>query len=188
VKHTSSPTLHIFTFSRFWIWVFLLLLSAVLFYGLISLPPAGETNPTFHVASRYLDRGTDETGMACSFLAVLLDYRSFDLALLSLFFLSVTLTVLLFLTAENISLTRLKWGWVWLSLFSSLALLVLGCFSFKNGGNFMDYQFWAVVFGPSARTNGAWITGLLVFLNVASSLMWTRIVLARGKEKRFDTE
>jgi hypothetical protein len=184
VKHTGSSTPVIFVFSRFIVWIFLLLLSSLLFYGLVSLPAPGDTNPTFHVASRYLDRWSDETGFNSSFLAVLLDYRSFDLILCNLFFLSVTLMAFLFGVVENLPFRPLEWLWAWISLLSSLTLLVLGCVGLKDGSNFMDYEFWSGVFGPSARSHGAWITGALVLLTVASSLMWIGKVWILGKEKR----
>lgn len=170
--------------SRFWVWILLLLLGAILFYGLISLPPLGDANPTFHVASRYLDRGLDETGFESSFFAVLLDYRSFDLVLFNLFFLSVTLTAFLFSVVESLPFRPLEGLWAWSSILSSIALLVLGLVGLKDGSNFMDYEFWSVFFGPSARSHGAWITGALVLLTVASSLMWLRKVWILGKEKR----
>jgi hypothetical protein len=170
--------------SRSRVWILLFLLGAILFHGLISLPPKGDTNPTFHVASRYLDRGSDETGFHSSFLAVLLDYWSFDLILLSLFFLSVTLMAFLFSAVENLPFRPSEWLWSWISLLSSLALLVLGWVGLKDGSNFMDYEFWSGIFGPSARSRGAWITGALVLLTVVSSLMWIWKVGILGKEKR----
>jgi len=182
VKQTKSLSSR--PFSRSWVWILLLLLSATLFYGLISLPPWGDINPTFHVASRYLDRGLDETGLKSSFFAVLLDYRSFDLVLLNLFFLSVTLTAFLFCVVENLPFRPLEWLWAWSSLLSSLTLLVLGWVGLKDGSNFMDYEFWSGVFGPSARSHGAWITGALVLLTVVSSLIWVGKVWALGREKR----
>ncbi|HXL72067.1 MAG TPA: hypothetical protein VN963_00440 [bacterium] len=169
---------------RFWVWILLLLLSATLFHGLVSLPPPGDTNPTFHAASRYLDRSADETGFTCSFLAVLLDYRSFDLVLLSLFFMSVTLMALLLSAVENLPLRVSGRVWTWASLSSSLTLLVVGSIGLKDGSNFMDYEFWAGVFGSSARAYGAWITGGLVLLTVASSLISVWKVWTHGKEKR----
>lgn len=182
MKQTNSPSSR--PSSRFWVWILLLLLSAILFHGLISLPPVSDTNPTFHVASRYLDRGSDETSFNSSFLAVLLDYWSFDLVLLNLFFLSVTLMTFLFCVVENLPFRPLEWVWAWISLLSSLTLLVLGWVGLKDGSNFMDYEFWSGVFGPSARAYGAWITGGLVLLTVASSLIWFWKVWTLGKEKR----
>ena len=173
------------TLSRVAVWGFLLALCAVLYHGLISLPPAGETNPTFHVASRYLDHGAEETGLGVPFLAVLLDYRSFDLVLLSLFFLGVTLAALLFCLVENLSLRPLDWKWAWGSLLSSFGLLVLGGIGLKSGSNFMDYEFWSALFGPAARTHGAWITGALVFIALLTSSLWVWKILTLGKEKLF---
>ena len=188
MKHTGSPLCSVFISTRLWVWIVLLLLGALLFYGLVSLPPTGDMNPTFHVASRYLDRAAEETGFSSSFLAIFLDYRSFDLVLLSLFFLAVTLIVLLFCVVENLPIRLLKWRWASISLLSSLILLVLVLMGLKNGSNFMDYEFWAVFFGPSARIHGAWITGGLVFITLIASLIWTWKVLVLGKEKRFGNE
>jgi hypothetical protein len=181
VKHTNSQSRS----ARFWVWIPLLLLGALLFYGLTSLPPTGDMNPTFHVASRYLDSAKTETGFSHPFLAIFLDYRSFDLALLSLFFLTMTLIVLLFCVVENLPARSLEWGWISMSLLSSLILLVLGWVGLKDGCNFMDYEFWGGVFGPSARIHGAWITGGLVLMTLTASLIWTWKVLVLGKEKRF---
>jgi hypothetical protein len=182
VKQTSSLTS--LTSSHFWVWIPLLLLSAILFYGLVSLPPLGDTNPTFHVASRYLDRGADETGFSSSFLAVLLDYRSFYLVLLSLFFFSMTLTALLFCVVENVPVRR--WEWVWVSLLSSVALFVLGWIGLKDGSNFMDYEFWSRWERHADRVCGAWVTSGVVLLTITSSLMWAWKVWMLGKENHLD--
>jgi hypothetical protein len=186
VKHTGSSTLSSFIFSRLVAWIFLLSLGALLFYGVTSLPPLGDTNPTFHVASRYLDHGAKETGFASSFLAVLLDYRSFDLILFDLFFLALTLTILLFCVVENLPIRPSNWIWASVSLFSSLMLFVLGWIGLKNGSNFMDYEFWSGPFGASARVHGAWITGGLVLLTILASLRWAWKTLVLGKKKRLD--
>jgi hypothetical protein len=172
--------------SRFVAWILLFLLGMLLFYGLISLPPMGDDNPTFHVASRYLDHGAEETGFSSSFFAVLLDYRSFDLILFDLFFLAMTLSFLLFCVVENLPLYPLERIWVYIALLSTLMLFVLGLIGLKNGNNFMDYEFWSNLFGPSARVHGAWITGGLALLTVLSSLRWASKIWPMGKEKRFD--
>jgi hypothetical protein len=186
VKHTDSSTLSSFISSRLAAWIFLLLLGALLFYGLISLPPSGDANPTFHVASRYLDHGAEETGFTSSFLAVLLDYRSFDLILFDLFFLALTLTILLFRVVENLPIRPSDWIGACVSLFSSLTLFVLGWIGLKNGSNFMDYEFWSGLFGASARIHGAWITGGLVLLTILTALRWTWKTWVWGKKKQLD--
>jgi hypothetical protein len=185
VKHKASSSSSVFNPVRIWGWVSLLLLAVLFFYGLAALPPTGDMNPTFHVASRYLDRATEETGFSNSFLAIFLDYRSFDLVLLSLMFLTLTLIVLLFCVVENLSVRSLERGWAFLSLLSSLILLLLGWVGLKDGCNFMDYEFWAGIFGSGARIHGAWITGGLVLMALTASFIWTWKVLILGKEKRF---
>lgn len=186
VKHTDSSTPSSYMSSRFGVWILLFLLGTLLFYGLISLPPLGDANPTFHVASRYLDHGVEETGLTFSFFAVLLDYRSFDLILFGLFFLTVTLSILLFCVVENLPIYLPERIWVFITLVSSLILFVLGLMGLKNGNNFMDYEFWSNLFGQSARVHGAWITGGLVLLTVLSSLGWVSKIWVMEKEKRFD--
>jgi hypothetical protein len=186
VKHTSSSTLSSFIFPRLIGWTFLISLGALLFYGLISLPPLGDANPTFHVASRYLDHGAEETGFTSPFLSVLLDYRSFDLILFDLFFLALTLTILLFHVVENLPIRPSDWIWACVSLFSSLMLFVLGWMGLKNGSNFMDYEFWSGILGAFSRVHGAWITGGLVLLTILASLRWAWKTLVLGKKKRLD--
>ncbi len=186
VKHTSSSTLSPLLSSRLIAWIILFSLGVLLFYGLISLPPLGDTNPTFHVASRYLDHGVEETGFTSSFLAVLLDYRSFDLILFDLFFIALTLTILLFRVVENLPLRPSDWIWACVSLFSSSMLFVLGWIGLKNGSNFMDYEFWSGPFGASARVHGAWITGELALLTILASLTWAWKTWVLGKKKRLD--
>jgi hypothetical protein len=139
------------------------------------------------VASRYIDRSAEETGFSRPFLAVLLDYRNFDLVLLSLFFLSLTLAALLFCAVENLSLRPREWNWAWISLLSSFSLLFLGGIGLINGSNFMDYEFWSGVFGPSARIHGAWMTGALVLVTFVSSGLWAGKVWSSGKEKHLES-
>jgi hypothetical protein len=186
VKHTDSLTLSIVTTSRIVFYILLLLLGSLLFYGLVSLPPWDETNPTFHVASRYLDHSAEETGFSSSFWGVLLDYRSFDLILFNLFFLALTLSILLFCAVENLPIRRAEWLLVWLSLLSSITLFLLGWIGLKSGSNFLDYEFWSFLFGSAARIHGAWITGGLVLLTVCSSLKLVSKIWPLGKEKRFN--
>jgi len=185
-KHTRPLIPSIFISSRLVIWIFLFLLGALLLYGLVSLPPPGDNNPTFHVASRYLDHGEEETGFTFSFLAVLLDYQSFDLILFDLFFIALTLSILLFCVVENLPIYPSEWKLACVTLLSSLILFVLGSIGFKIGNNFMDYEFWSKIFGRSTRVHSAWITGVLVLLTVLSSLRLFSKIWAAGKEKRFD--
>jgi hypothetical protein len=185
VKQTDSPSFSSFLFSRLIVWFILPLLSALLFFGLTALPSPGDENPTFHVASRYLDRGTVETGFSIPVLAVFLDYRSFDLVFLSLFFIVMTLMALLIGVVENLPIRPFARVWAWGSLLSSFLLLAAGWVGLRTGSNFMDYEFWAGVFGPTARIHGAVITGFLVLATAVCSFIWTYKVLTSGKEKRF---
>ena len=146
MKHTDSSTRSSYISSRFVVWILLFLLSTLLFYGLISLPSLDNANPTFHVASRYLDHGAEETGFSSSFFAVLLDYRSFDLILFDLFFIAVILSILLFCVVENLPIYLPEWIWAFVALLSSVILFVLGLIGLKNGNNFMDYEFWSKIF------------------------------------------
>ena len=184
MKQTASLSFPRFIFSSLIIWIILLLLSALLFYGLTVLPSAGDENPTFHVASRYLDRGSAETGFSLPVLAVLLDYRSFDLVFLSLFFIVMTLMALLISVVENLPVRPLARVWAWAALLSCSLLLAANWMGLRTGSNFMDYEFWARVFGPTARIHGAVITGFLVLGTAVCSFVWTYKVLTSGKEKR----
>lgn len=185
MKQTESFSFPRFLFSRLIVWIILPLLGALLFYGLTALPSEGDENPTFHVASRYLDRGTAETGFSFPVLAVLLDYRSFDLVFLSLFFIVMTLMAILIGVVENLPIRPFSQVWAWTALLSSSLLLAAGWLGLRTGSNFMDYEFWAGLFGPTARVHGAEITGFLLLVTAACSFIWTYQVLTSGKEKRF---
>lgn len=185
MKQTDSFSFPPFLFSRLIIWIILPLLCALFAYGLTAIPTPGDENPTFHVASRYLDRGTGETGFSFPVLAVFLDYRSFDLVFLSLFFVVMTLMALLISVVENLPVRSFTRIWAGLSLLASFLLLASGWAGLCAGSNFMDYEFWAGVFGPGARIHGAEITGFLVLVTAICSFIWTYKVLTSGKEKRF---
>lgn len=188
MKPTSASLMTRLTASRFFAGVVLLLLAGLFFYSLGSLRPAGEINPTFHVASRYMDRSLEETGFTHSFSAIFLDYRGFDLVLLSLFFLSMTLFTLLLCVVEELTVRSREGAWAFLALFSSLSLLLLGWVGLNNGSNFMDYEWGARVFGSAARVHGGWIAGALTVTALLTSFVWTWKVLALGEEKSFDDQ
>ncbi len=185
MKQTNFPSFSRFLFSRLIVWIVLPLLGALFVYGLTALPSLSDENPTFHVASRYLDRGTAETGFSLPVLAVFLDYRSFDLVFLSLFFIVMTLMALLVSVVENLPIRPFARVWAWMALLASALILTAGWVGLRTGSNFMDYEFWAGVFGPGARVYGAEITGFLVLVTAACSFTWTYQVLTSGKEKRF---
>lgn len=169
--------------SRALILLSLVVLGSLLFQGLLSLSPSGDLNPTFHVASRYVDRGSQETGQTFPFLAVLLDYRASYLVFFGLLNLSATSMTFLFCVLESFpvrSSERVLYGGAWVS---SLALLAWGCLGLLNDGYWMDYEFLA---GPSARIWGAGVTGCLSLFSFFFSAAAIRAVWVRGKEQILD--
>src|SRR5689334_21840150 len=72
-------------------WALVLLLAAGLFRALALIPANVDPRPTFHVASRYLQQGSQETGTRSLSLAIWTDYRSFDLILLAFLLLTAAL-------------------------------------------------------------------------------------------------
>ncbi len=169
--------------SRVLIPLFLAALGLLVFQCLHSLILVGDLNPTFHVASRYVDQGPQETGQTLPFLSALLDYRASYLVLLGLLNLVATLMAFLFCVMESFPVRtgeKLLYSGSW---FSSLALLGWGSLGLWNGGNWMDYEFLA---GPSARVLGAEVTGCLGVLSFLFSIAVVRSVWARGKEQFLD--
>ena len=58
----------------------LVLASVPLLYAVAQLPPVGSVqNPTYtHVASHYLEKGSEETGCENIVTAIILNYRGYD--------------------------------------------------------------------------------------------------------------
>jgi multisubunit Na+/H+ antiporter MnhB subunit len=168
-------------------WVLILILGAGSFYALTFLPSSSGPQPTFHVASRFMERGTQETGFSSHTLAVLADYRSFDLILLSFIFLIGTLMASLLCLTEK---TPVRAGWVFLnsiSILSVVMLLGVGLVCLKKGGNFLDYEVWSHFLGSSwsrARSAGS---GVLLFSTCLAAFFGICLkVLLTWKEMRDD--
>ncbi len=178
-------------------WVFILVLGAGLFYALTLLPSSSGPQPTFHVASRYIERGAQETGFSnlWMMMGVWADYRSFDLILLSFVFLAGTfLTLLLYLT-DAISAGVGGFVLAFESLLSVLTILGVGLIcSLKYGGNFLDYDFFPNIydffpniFGLSLERQGAAMFAITLFgLSAAASWGLFLKFFLRKKEKRHD--
>jgi len=135
-------------------WFLALLLGALLFYGLSSLPPRNSPILTDHVSSRYVERGEAETGIHSIWVAVLGDYRSFDLLAVSVLF-TVTALGILAAGAGTAKTFPILPGLLWLGLGTALSL-GLGLLPLKNDGNFLDFEILAFWTDPHrARSQGA---------------------------------
>jgi hypothetical protein len=137
-----------------------------------------DPNPTFHVASRYVDLGAGETGFSLPFFATLLDYRSFYLTLLSLMDLGLVLLTLLLSVMETRPLSLFERTLAGLSLLSSFMMMLWGALGPLRGINWSDYEFLA---GPSARVTGGWISGALALAATLSAGVLIASVWGRNK-------
>jgi hypothetical protein len=153
-------------------------LGALFIYGLLALRQPADLNPTFHVASRYVDRGPSETGQAFSLTAVLLDYRAFYLILLALLGVVLVLMVFLFSSMESFSLKGFEKSLFATTWICALALMVWGCLGLSGSGNWMDYEFLS---GPQARWWGGWVSGGLALTATLCSFTFAQSVWSRGK-------
>ena len=138
-------------------WSLTLLLGALLFYGSTQIPSPGD-NPalTIHVTSRYVERGPTETGIPSTFLAILGDYRGFDLLVLALLF-SISTLGLLAVTSGAMKSLPLLPGLLW-AILGIFLVLGLGFISVGKGSNLLDHEVLAFWANPHrARTDGALI-------------------------------
>jgi hypothetical protein len=168
-------------------WGLTLLLGAGLFYILTLLTPPGDSHPTLHVASRYLESGTKETGFSNLIVAVFLDYRSFDLLLLGALLLTAELTVFLFYFSEEKPIQPWLRGSVLFCVFGVILIVLVGLVCVWGGSNFLDYEFFGSWFdSPQSRIKGAELAGLGLGLTVAGFLFLFWKTLLRWKEDYFD--
>jgi hypothetical protein len=144
-----------------------------------SLPLRGNTlPPTFlHVAPRYLEQGLRETGMPSLTFAVLMDYRSFDLLLIS--FLLLVGGLLGFAALSGTpegkgSLLQKTFPFLSLGLLLSSGV-GLACVLF--GSNFLDYESLPLPLGPAKLR---WVGALLLSLGTFCGLVGTLAVLWMG--------
>lgn len=136
-------------------WLLSLLLGIVLFYGMTLLPAPGDPgSPAWrHVSPRFIHRALQETGQSSPVLAVLSDYRSFDLLALNFIFFSAALFIVILPASPRVFP-------LFLSLAGQLASLSLGLFCLKAGSNFLDYEPLAeIAQASSARVLGSTLLG-----------------------------
>ena len=159
-----------------------LLLGALLFFSFSHLPLQGNSNILIdHVSSRYAERGLAETGIQSPLAALMADYRSFDLLVVSILFTVSALAVLL-VTGGTAKSFPLFPGLFWLGL-GTLLVLGVGFLCLKEGSNFLDYEALAFWTDPHrARANGALllIGGTLLCLGGLLSLFIRRFRSPEG--------
>lgn len=113
--------------------------------------PGDPTAPlSVHVSARYAAQSAMETGWATPLYAVLGDYRSFDLVLLSLLALGACLLKWGSAREQDIPQPPLRSLAFLFCVLGSLALLGLGFFSIAKGCRFLDYECWAQ-FAPPVK-------------------------------------
>lgn len=168
-------------------WGLTLLLGAGLLYILTLLTPAGDSHPTLHVASRYLENGTKETGFSNLTAAVFLDYRSFDLLLLDFLLLAAGLTVFLFHLSEEKPIKPWLWGSVLVCAFGVFLMILVGWVCVQGGSNFLDYEFFGSwVDSAQSRMKGAELEGLGLGITFTGFLFLFWKTLLRWKEDYLD--
>jgi hypothetical protein len=145
--------------------VFVLAVGGLIAAGFSKLPL--ETNPDSplltHVASRYFERSALETGLSHPALAVFWDYRSLDLAVLSLLWLAASLVF--FLKEPKLGGGKKKGSnpQALLCLIGPGLVWGLGLLCLAGGSNFLDYESLPFPFAPSQiRVAG----GFLAFLGI----------------------
>jgi len=143
-------------------------------WSLTQMPlPGDPTAPlSVHVSARYASQSGTETGLTHPLLAVLGDYRSFDLILLCLLAAGACLLRWGSAREQDSRLSPVRSLLFAVSLLASLALLGLGFFSLYKGCRFLDYECWALIISPlKTRVMGAaWAIGL-TFLALLFSFM-----------------
>ncbi|HVM32437.1 MAG TPA: hypothetical protein VMU88_04835 [bacterium] len=147
-----------------WLPAGLLLAGGLTVTAFLRLAPSGPgISPLVsHVASRYVQRGALETGQSYPVSAVFSDYRSFDLVLLALIFLTVSFS--LFGGAPRGKKSQLD-GRLPGSLAGPLGVWGLGFFCLLAGSRFLDYEALPLPLLPSQiRPAGAFLlaAGLLL--------------------------
>jgi len=161
----------LFSFSRRNAWAPTLLFGVLLFYALEGLPPAGDSaSPvSAHVASRYVEQGTMETGQSNLTAAVLSDYRGFDLWILSFLILAAGLAALSFgwgkpggRRARSVREKALG-----AALLGPMLCLLTGLLCLAGGGNFLDYEALSLPVRPDqTRAAGSLLMELGILLSI----------------------
>lgn len=143
-------------------------LTALAFFRFFSSSSQMNPSPLIsHVASRYMERGALETGQSHPVLSVFSDYRSFDLALLTLLYWAASwaLSGLTGRGKKNGWDVRALWG-----LAGPLLVWGLGLAALSSGSNFLDYEFLPLPLAPSwIRPAGA-VLAVLGLLAAAAFL------------------
>ncbi len=156
-------------------WILTGFFALVFAWSLTQVPLPGDvTAPlSVHVSARYETQSMAETGISHPILAVLSDYRSFDLFLLSLLAVGACLLRWECSQDPNIEMPFLPGIFSFITILMSLALLGLGLFSVMKGCRFLDYECWTL-FAPPIRARvlgAAWALGLAMGAYVLSFLV-----------------
>ena len=120
-------------------------LAAIGFSKLPSLGTDPDSPLLTHVASRYFERSTLETGQSHPALAVFGDYRSLDLAILSLLWFAASLGFFLMESGKKRGLSPRAL----LCLLGPVLVWGLGLLCLAGGSNFLDYETLPFPFAPS---------------------------------------
>ncbi len=138
-------------------------LAAVGFSKLPSIGTDSDSPLLTHVASRYFERGALETGQSHPALAVFDDYRSLDLAVLSLLWFTASLGFFLMGSGKKKILTPSAL----LCLIGPVWVWGLGLLGLAGGSNFLDYETLPFPFAPSEiRLAGGFLAVLGVLFTV----------------------
>jgi hypothetical protein len=147
--------------SRLGLLGFILAIGVLAVVGFSKLPLGTDPDSPLltHVASRYFERSALETGQSHPALAVFADYRSLDLAILSLLWFAASLGFFLIESGKK----RVWNPLALLGLIGPVLVWGLGFLCLAGGSNFLDYETLPFPFAPSQiRLAG----GFLAFLGV----------------------
>jgi len=170
-------------------WILTFFFGILLFYALYGLPPIGDPNSAawVHVSSRYIERGALETGQPHLVMAILSDYRSFDLWILSLFILTLGLIGLrLGLGKANDRRARSDRRKALGAVLSGPCLgLLVGLLCLAGGGNFLDYESLSFpVRSDEMRATGSLLMEAGILLSVLGFLfIGARLFSWEGKDR-----
>jgi hypothetical protein len=135
----------------------------------LSSAQSGPSPLVSHVAARYMERGVLETGQAHPVLAVFSDYRSFDLALLTLLYWAASWVFLGFgaPAKKNEWDARALW-----SLAGPGLVWGLGLISLFLGSDFLDYEVLRLPLAPSLIRPAGAALAVLGLLAAAAFLFY----------------